>query len=137
MRRNRILRTLGALPTAFVAEATMAQESRPQAPEVEPPTEPREATPIAADRKPNVLFILADNVGYGDVGPYGGGIIIPGTPGTLPAHAFTMGEMFKALGYSTAIFGKWPLGEEPQSLPTAHGFDEAFLRSSDRSWRTV
>jgi arylsulfatase len=23
--------------------------------------------------KPNVVFILADNVGYGDMGPYGGG----------------------------------------------------------------
>jgi arylsulfatase A-like enzyme len=27
----------------------------------------------AADQKPNVVFILADNVGYGDLGPYGGG----------------------------------------------------------------
>ena len=27
----------------------------------------------AADQKPNVVFILADNVGYGDMGPYGGG----------------------------------------------------------------
>ena len=28
---------------------------------------------LAADQKPNVVFILADNVGYGDLGPYGGG----------------------------------------------------------------
>ena len=27
----------------------------------------------AADKKPNVVFILADNVGYGDIGAYGGG----------------------------------------------------------------
>ena len=27
----------------------------------------------AADNTPNVVFILADNVGYGDMGPYGGG----------------------------------------------------------------
>ncbi|SLM49505.1 Arylsulfatase A family protein [Nitrospira japonica] len=27
----------------------------------------------AAERIPNVVFILADNVGYGDMGPYGGG----------------------------------------------------------------
>ena len=26
-----------------------------------------------ATKKPNVVFILADNVGYGDMGPYGGG----------------------------------------------------------------
>ena len=31
------------------------------------------ATAQAADTKPNVVFILADNVGYGDLGPYGGG----------------------------------------------------------------
>ena len=27
----------------------------------------------AQNSKPNVVFILADNVGYGDLGPYGGG----------------------------------------------------------------
>src|SRR5215471_13558199 len=27
----------------------------------------------AQPQKPNVVFILADNVGYGDLGPYGGG----------------------------------------------------------------
>ena len=28
---------------------------------------------LAQDQNPNVVFILADNVGYGDLGPYGGG----------------------------------------------------------------
>jgi arylsulfatase len=27
----------------------------------------------AEEKRPNVVFILADNVGYGDLGPYGGG----------------------------------------------------------------
>ncbi len=32
------------------------------------------AAPASAQqKKPNVVFILADNVGYGDLGPYGGG----------------------------------------------------------------
>jgi len=31
------------------------------------------ALPAAAQQRPNVVFILADNVGYGDMGPYGGG----------------------------------------------------------------
>ena len=33
------------------------------------------STPAAAQQpqKPKVVFILADNVGYGDLGPYGGG----------------------------------------------------------------
>jgi hypothetical protein len=34
-------------------------------------------TARAADTKPNVVFILADNVGYGDLGPYGGGAPTP------------------------------------------------------------
>ena len=33
----------------------------------------RQPSSQAADTKPNVVFILADNVGYGDLGPYGGG----------------------------------------------------------------
>jgi arylsulfatase len=121
------------------------------------------------------VFILADNVGYGDLGRYGGGelrgaptqrinelaheglrltqflvepactpsraalmtgqysirnglslIIVPGTQATLSGRAYTMGDMFHGLGYATAIFGKWHLGAEPQSLPTAHGFDEFY-----------
>jgi hypothetical protein len=31
------------------------------------------APTFAQGNKPNVVFILADNVGYGDMGPYGGG----------------------------------------------------------------
>lgn len=133
--------------------------------------------------KPNVVFILADNVGYGDLGCYGGGelrgaptprldqmareglrltqylvevgctpsraalmtgqysirsglslVIIPGTPSTLSGSAVTMSKMFKDAGYSTAIYGKWHLGSEPQSLPTAHGFDEFYGIPPDISW---
>ncbi|HEY6270446.1 MAG TPA: sulfatase-like hydrolase/transferase, partial [Terriglobales bacterium] len=129
------------------------------------------------------MFILADNVGYGDLGSYGGGelrgaptprldqlaqqglrltqflvepactpsraalmtgqysirnglslAIAKGTASTLSAHAFTMGDMFHQLGYGTAIFGKWHLGSEPQSLPTAHGFDEFYGIPPDLSW---
>ena len=28
---------------------------------------------FAQGKQPNLVFILADNVGYGDMGPYGGG----------------------------------------------------------------
>jgi len=141
--------------------------------------------PVIAQQpqKPNVVFILADNVGYGDLGPYGGGelrgaptpnidrlareglrltqylvepgctpsraalmtgqysirnglslIIVPGSPSTLSQSAVTMGELFKGAGYATAIFGKWHLGVEPQSLPTAHGFDEFYGIPPDISW---
>ena len=137
----------------------------------------------ATGRKPNVVFILADNVGYGDLGCYGGGelrgaptpnldqmareglrltqylvepactpsraalmtgqysirnglslIAVEGSPNTLSANAFTMGQMFKGVGCATAIFGKWHLGGEPESLPTAHGFDEFYGVPPDISW---
>jgi arylsulfatase len=55
-------------------------------------------------------------------------------PYTLPARAFTMGELFKDVGYATAIFGKWHLGSTAQSLPTAHGFDEFYGIPPDISW---
>ena len=28
-----------------------------------------------ADKKPNIVFMLADNLGYGELGAYGGGIL--------------------------------------------------------------
>jgi len=137
----------------------------------------------AQNTRPNVVFILADNVGYGDMGPYGGGELrgmptpridelarqglrltqflvepsctpsrsalmtgqysirnglslatLPGTPNTLSAKAYTMGQLFKDAGYATAIFGKWHLGVEAQSLPGAHGFDEFYGIPPDTSW---
>jgi arylsulfatase len=133
--------------------------------------------------KPNVVFILADNVGYGDMGPYGGGELrgcptprtdqlareglrltqylvepsctpsrcalmtgqyairhglslatVPGTPNTLEANAYTMGQLFKDAGYATAIYGKWHLGIDPQSLPGAHGFDNFYGIPPNSSW---
>ena len=45
-----------------------------------------------------------------------------------------MGDMFHGLRYATAIFGKWHLGSEQQSLPTAHGFDELYGIPPDISW---
>ena len=61
-------------------------------------------------------------------------IIVPGSESTLSKRAITMGELFKGAGYATAIFGKWHLGSEPQSLPTAHGFDEFYGIPPDISW---
>lgn len=137
----------------------------------------------AQTNRPNVVFILADNVGYGDLGSYGGGelrgmptpasdqlaaeglrltqflvepsctpsraalmtgqysirnglslFIIPGTPNTLPGTAYTMGQLFKDAGYATALYGKWHLGIEPQSVPTAHGFDTFYGIPPNSSW---
>ena len=143
-------------------------------------------SPVRAESgggKPNVVFILADNVGYGDLGSYGGGamrgaptprldemareglrltqflvepactpsraalmtgqypirhglslLASPGGPFHLSGGAYTMGELFKDAGYATALFGKWHLGDAPESLPSAHGFDEFYGIPPDTSW---
>jgi len=33
------------------------------------------ATSVQAADKPNIVFILTDNLGYGEIGGYGGGLI--------------------------------------------------------------
>ena len=134
------------------------------------------STPLAAQQqKPNVLFILADNVGYGDIGAYGGGalrgaptrridqlaseslrltqflvepgctpsraalmtgrysirsglslVAVPGSPNSLPATEITIAEVLREVGYATAMFGKWHLGDQPYSQPQNKGFDEFY-----------
>ncbi|WP_158968603.1 sulfatase [Paraglaciecola sp. L3A3] len=41
----------------------------------------------------------------------------------LPASEVTIAEMLKQKNYQTAAIGKWHLGDLPDSLPTAQGFD--------------
>ena len=50
----------------------------------------------------------------------------PGSPVGINASEMTIAEMLKNIGYRTAIFGKWHLGDNPKFLPTKHGFDEFF-----------
>ncbi len=49
-----------------------------------------------------------------------------GGKGALPPGEFTIAEMFKEAGYSTAHIGKWHLGYTPDTLPKAQGFDHSF-----------
>jgi arylsulfatase A len=44
----------------------------------------------------------------------------------LTQDQYTMSSMFKAAGYSTALIGKWHLGETEGKLPNDHGFDYFF-----------
>lgn len=47
---------------------------------------------------------------------------IPESVSRLDTGYYTLAEMFKDQGYTTAHFGKWHLGAEPYS-PLEHGFD--------------
>ncbi|MCU0748369.1 MAG: sulfatase [Akkermansiaceae bacterium] len=61
--------------------------------------------------------------------------IAPGKRGLDPKHPI-MAETFKQHGYATAHFGKWHLGDVPETRPMARGFDEsAGLLVSNDMWR--
>ncbi len=125
----------------------------------------------AADR-PNVVLMVMDNLGWGEIGAYGGGIlrgaetprldalanegmkllnfnvepqctpsraalmsgrhpirsgatrVVWGLPYGLVGWEQTMAEGFKEAGYSTSMYGKWHLGDQPGRWPTDQGFDE-------------
>ncbi len=124
---------------------------------------------IAAD-KPNIVVIMTDNQGYGDLGAYGGvraetpridqlaaegvqfldfqvepgctptrsafqtgrmpvrsgtdGYVEPGQPGGLNPMEVTVAELLKGVGYSTAMYGKWHLGETSERQPQMQGYDD-------------
>ena len=136
--------------------------------------------------KPNIVLVLMDNFGYGEIGVYGGGVM-RGAPtpriDSIAAEGFqltnfnveaectpsrsalmtgrygirtrqrpdgpprgvwygitrwevTLAEMLSDAGYTTAIFGKWHLGDTEGRYPTDQGFDEwiGIPRSSDRAF---
>jgi arylsulfatase A-like enzyme len=132
-----------------------------------------------AGAQPNVLFILADDLGWGDLGCYGRpdyrtphldrlaaegarftqayaaspvctptrcafitgqyparhpvGLMEPlpwrkqegGVTGLDPKHP-TVASLLKAVGYETALVGKWHLGYLPKYGPLKSGFDEFY-----------
>jgi arylsulfatase A len=70
----------------------------------------------------------------------------PGRTGVYGAHGpnargletnfATMGEVFKSAGYATAVFGKWHIGDQPDTRPPARGFDESCgLMYSNDMWK--
>ncbi len=70
----------------------------------------------------------------------------PGRTGVFGAHAPnalglptkfpTLAELLKNAGYSTAHFGKWHIGDRPETRPLSRGFDEhAGLMYSNDMWR--
>jgi arylsulfatase A-like enzyme len=47
----------------------------------------------------------------------------------------TIGQVMKSAGYRTAVFGKWHIGDQPDTRPPARGFDESCgLMYSNDMW---
>ena len=127
---------------------------------------------VAAPR-PNILYILADDLGYNDAGFMGSEeihtpnldriarqgavltsfyvqplcsptraslmtgryvchtgvytVVRPHAPWGLPLEERTLAEALREAGYTTAIIGKWHLGEFQKAyLPTRRGFDHQY-----------
>jgi len=53
----------------------------------------------------------------------GSAVLRPVDKKGLHAAEDTLAELLKRAGYSTACFGKWHLGDQPEFLPTRQGFD--------------
>ncbi len=126
---------------------------------------------MAQPRQPNIILILTDDQGYGDLGRHGNPILqtpnldrlhdesvrftdfhvsttcAPTRSALLSGrHDFkngvthtilerermslkttTIAQALKTVGYTTGIFGKWHLGDEPEYRPNRRGFDEMFI----------
>ena len=126
----------------------------------------------AATAKPNFVLIFIDDMGYGDIGPYGSklnrtphldrmaeegmlltsfyaapvcsasraqvmtgsyaprvsvpGVFFPQGPKGLNPEENTVAELLQKEGYATMCVGKWHLGDQPEFLPTNHGFDHYY-----------
>ncbi len=64
---------------------------------------------------------------FGAHGPKGRG---------LETSFATMGEVFQKAGYKTAVFGKWHIGDQPETRPHNRGFDESCgLMYSNDMWK--
>ena len=53
-------------------------------------------------------------------------VLFPGQPVGLSGDESTIADILKSGGYSTMLVGKWHCGDQPEFLPTRHGFDHYY-----------
>jgi arylsulfatase A-like enzyme len=55
-----------------------------------------------------------------------GGVLFPGWSVGLNPNEITIATLLSRAGYATKLVGKWHCGDQPEFLPTSHGFDEYY-----------
>ena len=78
-------------------------------------------------KPPNILFIMADDLGWGDLGCYGPPNIKTPSLDRLARQGAQLTQLLhgQQAGYAAAHFGKWRLGSGSGAPgPEAYGFDE-------------
>ena len=53
-------------------------------------------------------------------------VLFPGQPVGLNPAEITIAKLLQGVGYATKIVGKWHCGDQPDFLPTRHGFDSYY-----------
>lgn len=56
----------------------------------------------------------------------GKAVLFPGMPVGLNPQEVTFAKLLKEQGYATKLVGKWHCGDQPEFLPTRHGFDSYY-----------
>ncbi|HCL30153.1 MAG TPA: Cerebroside-sulfatase, partial [Candidatus Latescibacteria bacterium] len=64
-------------------------------------------------------------IGLG-TGDDGKAVLFPGDAVGLNPDEITIASLLKGQGYATQLVGKWHLGDQPEFLPTRHGFDHYY-----------
>ena len=67
---------------------------------------------------------IPPRIGFGEFN--GCGVLFPGHAEGLNPSEITVAKLLKQQGYATALVGKWHCGDQPEFLPTNHGFDTYF-----------
>ncbi len=80
------------------------------------------ASPVcSASRAAMLTGCYAQRIGFADYE-----VLHPGQAQGLNPKESTIARQLKQVGYDTKIIGKWHCGDQPEFLPTNHGFDEYF-----------
>ena len=83
------------------------------------------AAPVCTPSRGSMLTgSYPSRIGFDDFG--GLHVLFPGMRYGLNPEEHTIASVLKDAGYATEIIGKWHCGDQPEFLPTNHGFDRWF-----------